>query len=496
MVTQQADYIRAHTPLKVGHYYGEMGVDSWKQAKWNNELDQNNILVMTRQIFLDMLTHGYVNLSRINLIVFDECHHAVKNDPYVQIMKFYPKCPENNRPRILGLSASIISGKCKPQQLEKKLKDLEETLHCRTETAGDLAEVAKYATNPDETLVCYSSRSLDSQTGILKPKLDKIVEFLECQQKSKSKDSVDVKLRGYLEECIYALDNISITSAIEAVELMKIEIEDILKNCPSDWETKLTQMVCLNLDIFAGECKKALKNEGDDHSPKFTSLLQILADTNPCLSNSPDKVCSIVFVERRSTAVCLARLIQQHHDGCLGHLNCSFIVGHTGRGDRILEQGANMNVKKQQEVLRKFRTGQLNLLVATSVVEEGLDIPKCNLVVRYDFPKTFQSHVQSKGRARAKNSRYLLLVNREDYADRRSDLDCYFQLEKKLEEICHGREVPGEDEVEKRLKHLIEPYKPYGVDGPQMTIDGSLSLLHRYVVTVVSTRLTVTYTSQ
>ena len=466
-----------------------MGVDNWSQAKWNNELDQNNILVMTRQIFLDMLSHGYVNLSRINLIIFDECHHAVKNDPYVQIMKLYPKCPVGHRPRILGLSASIISGKCKPHQLEKKLKDLEDTLHCRTETAGDLAEVAKYATNPDEALVRYPSRSLDSQAGILKPILDEIVDFLESHQKSKSKDSVDVKLRGYLEECIYALDNVSITSAIEAVELVKIEIEDILENHPNNWEIKLTQMVLLQLDIFSGECEKALKNEGDNHSPKFTTLLQILANTNPCLSNSQDRVCGIVFVERRSTAVCLTRLIQQHHNGCLGHLNCSFIVGHTGRGGRVLEQGANMNVKKQQEVLRKFRAGQLNLLVATSVVEEGLDVPKCNLVVRYDFPKTFQSHVQSKGRARAKNSRYLLLVNSEDYTDRRSDLDCYFQLEKKLEEICHGREVPGEDEVEKRLKQLIEPYQPYGVDGPQMSIDGSLSLLHRYEVTVVSTRL-------
>ena len=40
------------------------------------------------------------------------------------------------------------------------------------------------------------------------------------------------------------------------------------------------------------------------------------------------------------------------------------------------------------------RKGDLNVLISTSVVEEGLDIRKCNLVIRYDFPQTFRSYVQ------------------------------------------------------------------------------------------------------
>ena len=43
------------------------------------------------------------------------------------------------------------------------------------------------------------------------------------------------------------------------------------------------------------------------------------------------------------------------------------------------------------------RKGDLNVLISTSVVEEGLDVRKCNLIVRYDFPETFRSYVQVVG---------------------------------------------------------------------------------------------------
>lgn len=50
--------------------------------------------------------------------------------------------------------------------------------------------------------------------------------------------------------------------------------------------------------------------------------------------------------------------------------------------------------RDQQEVIQKFRTGTLNLLVATSVAEEGLDIPQCNVVVRYGLLTNEISMVQ------------------------------------------------------------------------------------------------------
>ena len=53
---------------------------------------------------------------------------------------------------------------------------------------------------------------------------------------------------------------------------------------------------------------------------------------------------------------------------------------------------------KQKEIMREFREGHCNLLVATSVLEEGVDIPACNLIIRFDKIVTYCDYVQTKGK--------------------------------------------------------------------------------------------------
>ena len=140
-------------------------------------------------------------------------------------------------------------------------------------------------------------------------------------------------------------------------------------------------------------------------------------------------LCGIVFVERRYTAVVLSEQINiaARLDHELSFVKSKFVIGH-GTGAKVnYSTVTEMNFKKQEEVLRQFRRHKFNLLIATCVVEEGLDIPKCNVVCRFDFPKSFRSYVQSKGRARAKDSCYYILVDEEERIEKEGELEvAYF----------------------------------------------------------------------
>lgn len=101
-------------------------------------------------------------------------------------------------------------------------------------------------------------------------------------------------------------------------------------------------------------------------SPKLIRLVQLLEDRR---SESPSSFQGIVFVEQRQVAATLAWILPRI-PGLKGWISSGALVGHaSGRYPKL--QG--MADKKQQELLKSFRTGSCNLLVSTTVGEEGLD---------------------------------------------------------------------------------------------------------------------------
>lgn len=59
--------------------------------KFNLLIEHNDIFVMTPTIFETGLKKGTIKLSRFSLLIFDECHHVRKEEPYNRIMYYYLK---------------------------------------------------------------------------------------------------------------------------------------------------------------------------------------------------------------------------------------------------------------------------------------------------------------------------------------------------------------------------------------------------------------------
>jgi superfamily II DNA or RNA helicase len=73
------------------------------------------VLVMTAQILLNILRHSIIKMEAINLLILDECHHAVKKHPYSLVMsEFYHTTPKDKRPTVFGMTASPVNlkGNC------------------------------------------------------------------------------------------------------------------------------------------------------------------------------------------------------------------------------------------------------------------------------------------------------------------------------------------------------------------------------------------------
>ena len=123
--------------------------------------------------------------------------------------------------------------------------------------------------------------------------------------------------------------------------------------------------------------------------------------------NSDIQICSIAFGEQRITAYVLLQWVLEVKKVFpeLNFLNPEYIVGHGNVGIKK----TSMSEKKQKAALSDFRKKKCNVLISTCVLEEVMDVQQCNIVICFDLPQDFRAYVQSKGRARAKNSIYVLM---------------------------------------------------------------------------------------
>ncbi|XP_020580814.1 endoribonuclease Dicer homolog 2a-like [Phalaenopsis equestris] len=113
----------------------------------------------------------------------------------------------------------------------------------------------------------------------------------------------------------------------------------------------------------------------------------------------------IVFVQRVVTAIVLQSLLSQLKE--FSGWGIEYMAGN-----RFGLQSQTRN--QQMDIVDAFRDGKVNIIVATQILEEGLDVQSCNLVVRFDPALNVCSFIQSRGRARMQGSDYVIIVRRDD----------------------------------------------------------------------------------
>eukprot|EP00795_Rhopilema_esculentum_P002763 gene2763-983_t len=492
LVHQQSKAIEDRTFLKVGKYTGDMGVDFWDKEDWKKEFNAHDVLVMTHQILLDMLQHNYLLPSNINLLVLDECHHTNKNHPYAQIMKRIEDF--SIKPRVMGLTASIINEKVKNKgislrhHLEERMKELEINLRAVCFTCADQSSTSSYATKPKESIKGYPDLEFDdSQFYQIYTQISDLLKFNGEMPNSKEEKEAYKKCVNALRDLQEILDFLGGWCTYKAAIVIKENIEkekDSFHRIGSEWLDYVVQIAEDIIHLFE---HYAVSQFGGIESillmmplitPKVMTLMDLLVD------NKKD-LCAIVFVKKRITAHVLSDLINnlvtcyEHYEGIVS----DFVYGHNLVGIFTQKELCSMTSKNQEKILRRFRSMEFNVLVATSVVEEGLDVRKCNLVVRFDGLQNYREYVQSKGRARAKNSKFVILSRQEEIESTEYQLERMREVEQILIEKSRGRELPTEEEIaEYRVaEQLIEPFRISDEEGAaEINRNNAMQLLHIY----------------
>ncbi|KAK0259875.1 Dicer-like protein 2 [Friedmanniomyces endolithicus] len=144
-------------------------------------------------------------------------------------------------------------------------------------------------------------------------------------------------------------------------------------------------------------------------TPKAECLITLLAQqTSSFISEGK----AIVFAKERATVVGLTHVLRASPRLKVLYSVGAFVGTSTFAGRASVADLAEP--RQQARDLVDFRNGTKNLMVATSVLEEGSDVRECNLVVNFDAPNTLIDYVQRRGRARMQDSKYYILALEND----------------------------------------------------------------------------------
>lgn len=403
LVFQQFAVLDCNLDYPAEKFCGETVVSMWNQQAWSDIFSKNEIIVCTAEILYQCLHHSYISMDQINLLIFDEAHHTKKNHPYAKIIKdFYIETERNTRyPRIFGMTASPVDAQVDVGQAAAELEGL---LHSQIVTAANPEHLQWQMCRPNEVVVDYSRLMLPFKTHLYQT-VEKLLGQNEIFRRALSYSRfASAELGSWCADrfwkLYFGINDLPKFEAKTEQSYLKMgsydsDIEQSIGRVREAF--RVVQIHSLGTLTLA-ECHLGML------SSKVSKLVHILEDK--FADPKTTKRC-LVFVQRRWTAMMLTDLFQQRGMTIPG-LRVDALVGAGSGGDNTDYDAGSF--RDQVMKLLKFKKGELNCLFTTSVAEEGLDIQDCNMIIRFDLYSTMIQYIQSRGRARQKNSDYIHMV--------------------------------------------------------------------------------------
>ena len=378
-------------------------------------------ILVTTAGYIHFVMKGDVKITDFSLLILDECHHTDKQHPYARIMMEYLKEKERgnmNVPQVIGLTASPgAGGASSVMNICENLinlcayMDAYGGIHTVTKNKDDLDRFRNIPAH--KIIVCEGRSEGDECIAKLTMVMQGIEqEFLDHDHRPnfpKTSQMYPQKLKEFQQ---------SDTKQMKDDEMNAIEVLHLLAkglNIYMDLEKG-------NMVAYLEECKELLPKAESISSAQrklhtkyndiVSELLSIKDVTNPLLlkleslilnempQGSEFKAIVIVETQRQAKGIC--KWVKQRE-----RLKCR-VIPYAVVGQRR-EDG--MTKAEQVSNIKSMREGEANLLVATSILEEGVDIPKCDLVIRYQRVSNDIATVQVEGRARAKDSKVFTIVS-------------------------------------------------------------------------------------
>jgi ERCC4-related helicase len=381
-----------------------------RQELWS----QGRIFFTTPQVVENDIAKGRLTLIDFALVVFDEAHRAVKDYAYTAIARHYME--KGTYPLLLGLTASPGGNRERVLEVCEALS-IEKIIY-RTHEDDD---VSPYVHNIDTEwrevdLPQQYEPILHLLRRMVEIRVDKLRGFLPTDGTGGPAQYIGKrllltlgdKLREKLDKTPgpqrgpifgYMMLQSSALSLLHAMELLESQgirsLMRFLNHLEDEKDQKKSYKNIIN-DALHPEMYKLVVDNLEVEHPKVEQLkLEIIKQY------SKDKKAKIlVFTQYRDSAALLSSALK----------NEVFVVERfVGQASKLGDKG--MDQEAQKEILDRFRNGDITVLVATSVAEEGLDIPDVDLVVFYEPIPSEIRFIQRKGRTgRSRVGKVVLLA--------------------------------------------------------------------------------------